>query len=237
MAQSMIYQWLAKIGRFIEFTELRLMLKYGLKAYQPIAFEWNLNVPTDRDARATRQKWELIRNHLPAHSFSALDIGCNIGFFSFKLVQEGAGLVFGLDVERGPLLIADKIKQLSRIQNVGFCQYKLSPENVCLIGQFDIILFLSVFHHLNYVYGYENAKLILSELIKNTRKTLFFETGLSDQGYGKMALAMPEMSGEGNEKFTRELLFSCGAGRVDLLGTTMVKNGLKGQRHLFAVSK
>src|SRR3954467_7986737 len=45
-------------------------------------------------------KWREIAGHLPEdlHGWTALDIGCNAGFYSFQLAQRGAQ-VTGIDVE------------------------------------------------------------------------------------------------------------------------------------------
>jgi len=235
MGQTKIYQCLAKVGRLVEFIQLRMMLKYGMKPYQPLPFDWVRFYDADRKEEASWQRWELIRPYLPKKTFSALDFGCNIGFFSFKLAENGAGLVVGIDTERGAILAAEKIKQLTRVQNVAFCQHEVTQENVFLLGEFDVILFMSVFHHINYKYDMDEAKIVLKELIKRTREVMFFETGQGDQSFGVMATAMPKIESKEALVFVRELLCSCGAKTVKVLGKTEVK--LDSNRYLFAVSR
>lgn len=228
-----MYYQLAKLGRYIEKTQVKLMMKYGLKPYQPDPFDLFNNVTTDRDTKGTIDKWVLIEEHLPKEAYTALDIGCNIGYYSFKMAQGGADHVLGIDIERGPLLIAEKLKLLGRVGNVGFCTLAIEQKNVGLLGQYDVILFLSVFHHLVYTYGMDSAKDILQKLIGKTRKVLFFETGQGDQDFGEMAGAMPKINKDEAEKYFTDLLLDCGAARVERLGETALKNDVT--RLLFKV--
>ena len=228
-----MYYQLTKLGRYLEKIQVKLMMKHGLISYQPDPFDLFNNVEVDRDTEGTTEKWTLIKEHLPKEAYTALDIGCNIGYFSFKMAQGGADHVLGIDIERGPLLIAEKLKLLGRVGNVGFCTLAIDQKNVELLGQHDVILFLSVFHHLVYVHGMGTAKFVLEQLIRKTRKVLFFETGQGDQGFGKMAGAMPKINKDEAEKYFTDLLLDCGAARVEMIGVTVLKNNVT--RLLFKV--
>ena len=229
-----MYYQLTKLGRCVEKIQVKLMMKYGLNSYQPDPFGFINNVPVDRDIDGTFKKWNLIRENLPIEAYTALDIGCNIGFFSFKMAQGKADHVIGIDIERGPLLIAEKLKVLSRVENVGFCTLAVGPQNVNLLGQYDVILFLSVFHHLVYTFDFDTAKDVLRQLLLKTRKALFFETGQGDQGFGNMAASMPKINKNDAELFFTDLLIDCGAISARVIGETALKNGVT--RLLFKVS-
>ena len=206
----------------MEIAQVKLMMKYGLVAYQPDPFGLIKGVRVDRDEQATEKKWRLIEGHLPATPYSALDIGCNIGFFSFKLAMSGADHVVALETERGPLMVAEKLKTISRVGNVGFCTLTITEENVQLLGEYDVILLLSVFHHLVYSRDLETAKRILRVLITKTRKVMFFETGQGDQGFGRMAQAMPTMEARDVQRFIEGILYDCGEKSVEKLGETLL---------------
>lgn len=229
-----VYSILAKMGRALERAQVAVMMRHGLLPYQPDPFGLGLGRRADRDAEGTHRKWELIEPRLPTAPYSALDLGCNIGYFSFKLAQHGADHVLGIDVERGPLVIAEKLKVLGRVDNVGFLTRSIDERNVDLLGEYDVILFLSVFHHLVYRHGMAAARAILTRLIGKARHSFFFETGQGDQGFGKFAGAMPRMSRDEVPDFVVGLLRECGAARVDLLGESALKSGAS--RFLFLAS-
>ena len=97
-------------------------------------------------------KWEQIRDHLPADlaGWTALDIGCNAGFYSFELARRGApgdrhrprpalpaaGALGGRAVRpRGPRALPPDAGLRSRGH---------SPET------YDLVLFMGVLYHLRY---------------------------------------------------------------------------------------
>lgn len=98
-----------------------------------------------------RFKWEEIAPHLPADltGWTALDVGCNAGYYSIELARRGAR-VTGIDVE--PLFlrqaewatrefgVADRV-ELRRMQ-----VYDLAR----VAERFDLVLFMGVFYHLRY---------------------------------------------------------------------------------------
>lgn len=219
-----LYSILSKLGRASERLQVKMMMKRGLVPYQPDPFDIVDNIAVDRDQDATRQRWELIRPYLPTQPFTALDVGCNLGFFSFMLARSGADHVVGMDIERGPLLIAEKLKVLGRVSNVGFITVNLDHNNVHLLGEYDVILFMSVFHHLVDAHDMTVAKRVLSGLIARTRKVLIFETGQGDQTFGKMASAMPAMEKSQVASWLEQLLLDCGASSVEAIGSTAVKH-------------
>ncbi len=231
-----MYYLLTKAGRFLELQQVKLMIKYGLKSYQPDPFGLvSSGADVDRDPEGTLKKWLLIKDELPDEPYTALDLGCNIGYFSFNMARNNADHVVGIELERGPVLVAEKLKILGRVGNVGFLNSTITDRNVDLLGEYDVILFLSVFHHIVYAHGMDAAKYVLSALINKSRKALYFETGQGDQGFGKMAGYMPKIMKEDARDYCTDLLLECGAGNIQLLGETPLKNGVS--RLLFKVLK
>lgn len=229
-----MYHLMTKFGRWLEAQQVRVLMRYGLNSYQPDPFGTIRCAGADRDVEGTVAKWSLLRRELPVDPYSALDLGCNIGYFSFKMAASGADHVVGFDTERGPILVAEKLKTLGRIGNVGFLTYRVTPGNAVLLGTYDVVLFMSVFHHLVYAYDIAAAKGVLQTLISKTRRMLFFETGLNDQGFGRMALSMPDMANMNPDEFVKALLYECGAEKVEWLGRTDLKRGVK--RSLYKVT-
>ena len=96
-------------------------------------------------------KWRELSPHLPEDlsGWTALDIGCNAGFYSFELARRGAA-VTGIDVDAHYLGQARwAAAQLGLEERVTFKQmqvYDLAHTD----ARFDLVLFMGVFYHLRY---------------------------------------------------------------------------------------
>lgn len=96
-------------------------------------------------------KWREIAPHIPEDltGWSALDIGCNAGFYSFELARRGARV---LGIDRDPHYLQQArwaARQFGLEERVDFRQmqiYDLAREP----WRFDLVLFLGVFYHLRY---------------------------------------------------------------------------------------
>ena len=96
-------------------------------------------------------KWLELEPHIPADlsGWSALDIGCNAGFYTFELARRGAH-VTGIDVE--PLFLRQAewaAREFALEERVEFRQlqvYDLAHE----AAQYDLVLFMGVLYHLRY---------------------------------------------------------------------------------------
>jgi tRNA (mo5U34)-methyltransferase len=96
-------------------------------------------------------KWRVLAPHLPARldGWTALDIGCNAGFYSFELARRGAA-VTGIDVDDHYL---DQARWAAREygleRQVEF--RRMQVYDLARLEQtFDLVLFLGVFYHLRY---------------------------------------------------------------------------------------
>ena len=116
-------------------------------------------------------KWKLVRDAIPADltGWSALDIGCNAGFYAFELARRGARVV-GLDQE--PLYL-DQARwatpRMGLTDRVEFREgkiYDLAREE----GAFDLVWFMGVLYHLRY------PMLGLDIAARKTRRLMVFQT-------------------------------------------------------------
>ncbi|CAA9330797.1 MAG: Methyltransferase type 11, partial [uncultured Gemmatimonadaceae bacterium] len=116
-------------------------------------------------------KWREIAPHVPADlsGWTALDIGCNAGFYSFELARRGA-VVTGIDVE--PLFLrqaawaADQFGLAGRVDFRRMQVYDLARTT----EQFDLVIFMGVFYHLRY------PMLGLDVVAQRVRRTMVFQT-------------------------------------------------------------
>jgi tRNA (mo5U34)-methyltransferase len=96
-------------------------------------------------------KWQQIESSLPADlsGARALDIGCNAGFYSFRLAARGAE-VLGLDLDEHYLRqgrwAAEQLDPEGRVEFRQGSVYDL----VEIEERFDVILFMGVLYHLRY---------------------------------------------------------------------------------------
>jgi tRNA (mo5U34)-methyltransferase len=96
-------------------------------------------------------KWQRLAPYLPTRldGWTALDIGCNAGYYSFELARRGARVI-GIDVDPHYLAQArwaanefglDGVVEFRQMQ-----VYDLAQEE----AKFDLVLFMGVFYHLRY---------------------------------------------------------------------------------------
>jgi tRNA (mo5U34)-methyltransferase len=116
-------------------------------------------------------KWDEIKSSIPRNleGLTALDIGCNAGFYSFELAKRGAK-VLGIDLDPHYLKQAKwAAKELGLADKVTFKQmqvYDLARIN----KRFDIIIFMGVFYHLRY------PMLALDIVSRKVNKMMIFQT-------------------------------------------------------------
>lgn len=104
-----------------------------------------------------RFKWEQIRDHLPRDmsGMSALDIGCNAGYYSIQLAARGAAVI-GIDHDEHYLMqarwAARELGVHERIEYRVMTVYDLArpPADTGLPRSFDIVIFMGVLYHLRY---------------------------------------------------------------------------------------
>lgn len=143
----------------------------------------NLHLPDGRQTAPDhcfgdfpRNKWREIEPFLPPrlNGVSALDIGCNAGFYSFELARLGADVV-GIDSDPRYLDQAEWAARLFGAENVSFRRqqiYDLARTS----ERFDLVLFLGVFYHLRY-------PLLALDIIFNLEpQMLVFQTLTADTG-------------------------------------------------------
>ncbi len=116
-------------------------------------------------------KWDEIAPFLPDDltGWSALDIGCNAGFYSFELARRGA-FVTALDASEGYLAQARWAAQIYALQDrIEFVRMQLYDLAHCN-RTWDVVLFMGVFYHLRY------PLLGLDTVAQRVGRLMFFQT-------------------------------------------------------------
>jgi tRNA (mo5U34)-methyltransferase len=116
-------------------------------------------------------KWAHVAQQLPEDlsGWSALDVGCNAGFYSFELAKRGAR-VTGIDSER---LYLEQARWAARELGVeGRVEFR--EMSVYDIGRsetrYDLVLFMGVFYHLRH------PLLALDILATKVKRRMIFQT-------------------------------------------------------------
>ncbi len=116
-------------------------------------------------------KWREIAAHLPSdlNGWTALDIGCNSGFYSVELARRGAHVVA---IDHDPHFlqqarwVVDRFDLADRIDLHQAQVYDLAHWDV----SFDLVLFMGVFYHLRH------PLLALDLVAEKTSRLLVFQT-------------------------------------------------------------
>lgn len=106
--------------------------------------------------------------HKLGHPLRVLDLGCAQGFFCFNIAAFGATVV-GIDRDRSNISLCNAIAQENPSLSVSFIQAEIVDFVTTLESfQFDIILGLSVFHHLCNENGVPMVCGMLEDMAKKT---------------------------------------------------------------------
>ncbi len=201
--------------------------------YQPLP--WFGIIKSKRSA-GVLSRWKMIQRTINQMTIeSALDIGCNAGFYSIRL-SEMRVKVIGVESEQRYFRLCQYAIKKLNIKNFGLLYLEVDACSVSLLPNVDCTLFLSVFHHLTKKHGFEKASGVLKELWNKTNRILFFETGESEMGAKyKLPLMKP------NPKIFLQnfLTTTCIGAEVLHLGlhNAFTADGTGVQRNLFAVVK
>lgn len=118
-----------------------------------------------------RFKWEAVAPHLPddLSGRTALDVGCNAGFYTFELAKRGARVV-GVDHDEHYLAQARWASERFGLAD----RVELRKQDVYDLGRssetYDLVLFLGVLYHLRY------PLLGLDAVARTVDETLVFQS-------------------------------------------------------------
>jgi tRNA (mo5U34)-methyltransferase len=190
-------------------------------------FDWYQRIPlgdgyeTPGEDTFTTQKLSMLEIPADLTGKSVLDIGCSEGFFAREVERRGASHIVGIDTAPG---LSDKNALLKEITGSRF-EFReqtvsdLAPETS---GIFDLIIFLSVFQHLDFPFQALN---LISAV---TGVTAIMEVPVAvslanDPAFQQAPFAIMRRSGKGrriflpNESMLFEMLLDAGFSSTDRL--------------------
>jgi len=207
MFKSHLKRFLTETPRSVSRLSANLLISTGItQGYQPLSSKC-------KGMRACAERFEAIRENIAGGSL-CLDVGCNTGYFAHEMARMGI-FTIGLESEMKNVIVADARYSAP---NLLFKHFSLDSDTAMSLPEADIILFLSVFHHLVKSEGRDGAIEVLRTLAEKCSRQLYFETGQPEERGARWSGLMEFMgdTGEWTEKFfTRR----CGFREVRCLGS------------------
>ena len=184
--------------------------------YHEIPFDEFENLSSARNSNNLRLQ-AMIKNY-DFRGKKVLDIGCNVGYFCFKLAEHGADC-YGIDYDGDSIKIAKLLQEYKSVENVNFfCNSfdENSIENILLKhGPFDVIILQSVIHWLmNSLHSTDRISSLIRKL-SNNKQTIFYEPSIGSNAY------YPELL---NQHEIKKFLNRCGYSEILRIGRFYTSN-------------
>jgi|TARA_Y100000294_G_scaffold175100_1_gene194471 O-antigen chain-terminating methyltransferase len=216
----------------LTYKSVYLVISYlpAFKFYQPI---YGKEEKSKAVSRACIDRWKAIVPFLREVKGSVLDIGCNIGYFSFMASKEGC-ISFGVEADNFNITCCHAIKAETLAKNCMFMKKKVDMDFVRKMPFFDVILSLSVFHHWVKSYGDQQA-IEMMKILASKCRAMIFETGQSNESGTKWHHKLFFM-GKNPDKWIQSFLYEIGFQDVRIIG--IFPTGLTDvDRYLFLARK
>lgn len=153
------------------------------EVYQPIFGYPELSFNTSRscdDRLHLIEKYYDILSKYHSRPLRVLDLGCAQGYISLNLAQKGA-IVHGVDYLDKNIAVCNYLKECNKGFNVRF-ETCLIEDYINKINEddYDLVLGLSVFHHLVHKYGKDAIKHLIGNLLNKVGAAIF-ELAVKDE--------------------------------------------------------
>jgi hypothetical protein len=183
--------------------------------YQPVFRKGEIIPGSDRNCQ---DRWLMIKKVIQQLSCdSVADLGCAEGFYVLQAARECACIAVGIDADLRRLGVAQSQLVSERTLSAGFLLGIVDKTLLGKLPRFDMVIFMSVLHHMMYSHGMDYSKDILTVLKPKVGKAMIFEMGQSDEHKSEWSEKLPDM-GPNPHEWIRHFLLSCGYSRVTKIG-------------------
>jgi SAM-dependent methyltransferase len=197
------------------FTLKRLVRSY--EPYHPVVLG---ETTIAQGERSCVDRWTLIENTISGlHPATFLDLGCAEGYFVQQAAKTFKCVAIGVDADIRRLTVARTASSLNQTKGAGFIDATIDLPLLAKLPAFEVVIFLSVMHHIMYEHGVEYSREILRSLRALTTKALVFDMGQSNEISHEWARLLPKME-PNPEAWISQLLLSAGFSKVDVIGNT-----------------
>ncbi|MEI8241776.1 MAG: hypothetical protein WCI17_00770 [bacterium] len=169
-------------------------------------------------------RWQAIEGILENQDVrSVLDIGCAEGFFVRKAAEKGC-FATGVDADGRRLLWGSATLCMDDVDQVAFVKMMLTRDNLSLLSPADMVINLSLTHHIMYKHGEPYALEFVRAARALTRKVMIFEMGQSNEVFFAWSKLLPDM-GSDPHAWIEGFLMRCGFARVEKICTVEAHKG------------
>ncbi len=169
---------LKNLGDFGEYCLYRISLsrQKHYSDYQPLPW---IGKEAIKRSESTVQRWEAMKAEIKIDYGSAMDIGCNLGYFVLQLAEMGFFSI-GIDSQYQFQAISQYAKKKAGLHNAGFYTVEISASGkgvpakskyfsettlyVKDLPKVDVVIFLAVWHLWINAYGFDEAREMLQML-------------------------------------------------------------------------
>jgi hypothetical protein len=202
-------------------ARLALPILAKSKTYQSVYLNGS-QIKTGRRDIVTR--WQAIEPIMEkSHVRSVLDIGCAEGFFVRKSAEKGC-FATGVDADGRRLLWGSATLCMDDVDGVAFVKMFLTRDNLSFLAPADMLINLSLTHHIMYKHGEAYATEFVRAAAKQTRKVMIFEMGQSNETAFTWAKLLPDM-GKNPHEWIANFLMRCGFVRIEKICTVSAHKG------------
>jgi hypothetical protein len=188
--------------------------------------------------QSSAQRWDLIDDQLDGVQ-TALDIGCNAGYFSFKLAVRGVFVHAFEPLQELAEVVWVAGRHAAGGERIALSRLMVDKDTIHLLPRVDCVLLMSVMHYWVEAYGWPAAWQMLAEIWSRAERVMFFEipNPVQNSKMSKPLSMMGSTDAECEQFLSNELGRLTGA-EVTLLG--YIRSDFRGQdekRHLFKVTR
>jgi hypothetical protein len=172
------------------------------------------------EKREAEARWNAIAEAIRHYGArNVLDVGCAEAWFLRRAARELG--VFGIGVEAADrrVLVGEIARLHDGAERVAVLKARLEPDDILGLPVCDIVICLSVVHHVMREGGIEAARRFVTALATRARKALLFEMGTADETALEWTKTLPDMPA-GQESFVRDLLISAGLSNIRVVAST-----------------
>ncbi len=185
--------------------------------YHPVEY---LNISTGSKARLTYDRWNIIKKVISDHAIkNVFDIGCAEGYFVRKAADEFNCVAAGVDVTRERISTAFNSGLFRKHSSAAYFYCSISKIFLSNLPKFDMILCLSIMHHIMVHNGQEYALDLLKLIKSKTGTVLIYEMGQSNEIESDWSTQLPDM-GENPYEWIKSFLSKAGYNTVEMIGET-----------------
>lgn len=180
--------------------------------YEPLSISGKLVEGSKRD---WVDRWTAIEKVIREYNASTvMDIGCAEGFFLRKASEEFGCISLGVDMNDNRLRLGEMTRLYDSVENYAVIKAELDPLAIKKLPKMDVVLCLSVVHHIIKSDGMESAIRFTQALSTRANKAIVFEMGTSNEK--SFVGRMPDMP-QGQEVFIRKFLEDSGFKNIRVL--------------------